>query len=209
MSAGRLFVVSGPSGGGKTTVVSALLKRMPRLMRSVSVTTRPKRSSERQGVHYRFVSPRAFERLRAGGGLLEWARVHGACYGTLRAPVERALARGREMVLSIDVQGARQIRRRLGSRAVLVFLKPPSLRELKTRLTKRRTDSPDAIRRRLAAAKRELACSRWYDAVVVNRRVAETVTRVNAIIVAERASPPAPLPSWRAGARHHEGRTRT
>ena len=209
MPAGRLFVVSGPSGGGKTTVVSALLKRMPRLMRSVSVTTRPKRSSERQGVHYRFVSPRAFERLRAGGGLLEWARVHGACYGTLRAPVEQALARGREMVLSIDVQGARQIRRRLGSRAVLVFLKPPSLRELKARLTKRRTDSPDAIGRRLAAAKRELACSRWYDAVVVNRRVAETVARVNAIILAERACPPAPNTGRRAGARHHEGRTRT
>ncbi len=186
-------------------MVGALLKRMPRLMRSVSVTTRPRRPSERQAVHYRFVSPRAFERLRAGDGLLEWARVHGACYGTPRAPVERALARGREMILSIDVQGARQIRRRLGSRAVLVFLKPPSLRELKARLTKRRTDSPDAIRRRLAAAKRELACSRWYDAVVVNRRVAETVTRVKTIIVAERA----PNTGRRAGVRHHEGKTRT
>ena len=204
-----MFVISGPSGGGKTTVVSALWKRMPRLMRSVSVTTRPRRPSERQGVHYRFVSPGEFERLRAAGGLLEWARVHGASYGTPREPIERALARGREIVLSIDVQGARQIRRRLGPRAVLVFLKPPSMRELKARLTKRRTDSPDAIRRRLAAAKRELACSRWYDVVVVNRRVAETVARVKAIIVAERARPPAPTIGRRTVARHHEGRTRT
>jgi len=181
---GRLFVVSGPSGGGKTTVVGRLLARMPRLQRSVSVTTRPPRGGERQGAHYRFVSPKMFDSLRRRG-FLEWARVHGASYGTPRAPVERALSRGRDVVLSIDVQGARQIRRALGRHAVLVFLKPPSMRELKARLIRRRTESPAAIRRRLAAAKREMACARWYDHTIVNRRVADAVKELKAIIETE------------------------
>lgn len=186
MAAGRLFVVSSPSGGGKTTVVRELLKRVPTLARSVSVTTRPRRPSERQGADYRFVSLQAFQRLRATGALLEWATVHDAFYGTPKAPVERALARGREMVLSIDVQGARQVKRRLGSRATLIFLLPPSLNALRARLLKRRTETPADIRRRLASARRELSCVRWYDYAAVNRRVAEAAEQLKAIVLAER-----------------------
>jgi guanylate kinase len=181
-----LFVISSPSGGGKTTLVRALLKQFPTAARSVSVTTRPRRASERQGVDYRFVSRETFQRLLARGGLLEWATVHRARYGTPKAPVERALRRGRDVVLSIDVQGARQVRRRFGSRAVLVFLVPPSLDDLKARLVKRRTETLDAIRRRIGAARRELSCVRWYDYAVVNKRLAHAIEQLKAIVIAER-----------------------
>jgi len=183
---GRLFVVSSPSGGGKTTVVQAVLRELPGLVRSVSVTTRPRRPSERHGSDYRFVSAPAFGTLRASGKLLEWARVHEAFYGTPKAPVERALARGRDVVLSLDVQGARAVRRKYGAQAVLVFLLPPSLAALRARLTKRRTDPPDAIRRRLAAARRELACARWYDYAIINHRLRDAIAQLKAIIMAER-----------------------
>ena len=179
---GRVFVISSPSGGGKTTVVERLLRAAPNLTRSVSVTTRPPRTGERHGRDYRFVTPAAFERLRGTGALLEWARVHGACYGTPKAPVARTLARGRNVVLSIDVQGARQIRRALGDQAVLVFLVPPSMRRLRERLRGRRTESPAAIRRRLAAARRELSCAAWYDHRVVNDRLGRTVAAVKRIV---------------------------
>jgi guanylate kinase len=181
---GRVYVVSSPSGGGKTTVVAGLRQRIPRLGRSISMTTRARRPGERDGRHYRFVSPAAFQRLRRAGQLLEWARVHGAYYGTPKAPIVRALARGRSVVLSIDVQGARQIRRVLGPRAVLIFLLPPPRRELRQRLLRRRTDSPAAIRRRLAAARREVACAAWYDHQVASDRLAPTVRRMQRIIAA-------------------------
>ena len=184
--AGRLFILSSPSGGGKTTVARALLNRLSRLARSVSVTTRPRRTSEREGKDYRFISLNAFQRLRARGELLEWAKVHQAYYGTPTAPVERALARGRDVILSIDVQGARQVRRRFGSRAVLIFLLPPTLNDLKARLIKRRTEPPDVIRKRLEVARRELFCVRWYDYAVVNRRLAQAIEQLRAIVVAER-----------------------
>lgn len=177
-----MFVISSPSGGGKTTVVARVQRLLPRLVRSVSVTTRPPRPGERRGSDYRFVSPAQFHRLRRDGQLLEWARVHGACYGTPKQPVLRALGRGRDVVLSIDVQGARQVRRALGARAVLIFLLPPSLRQLRERLVRRRTDSPTAIRQRIAAAKRELACVPRYDYRVVNNRLGQTMRRVRAII---------------------------
>jgi len=179
-------VISSPSGGGKTTVVNRLCRRMPRLVRSVSVTTRPARRDERRGREYQFVSPATFGRLRRSGQLLEWAKVHGASYGTPKRPILQALARGRDVLLSIDVQGARQVQRRLGTRAVLIFLLPPSLQELRRRLTGRRTDTASSIRRRLAAAKRELSCAAWYDNTVVNDRLRDTVARVGAVITARR-----------------------
>jgi guanylate kinase len=180
-----VFVLSGPSGGGKTTVVTRLLRAIPRLVRSVSVTTRPKRAGERQGGHYHFVSPAAFQRLRRSGQLLEWAKVHGAYYGTPKRATLEALASGRHVILSIDVQGARQVRRALGRRAVLIFLRPPSMRELRARLVGRRTEAAAAIRRRLAAARRELACAAWYDYTVVNDRLEDAVAEVGAIVRAQ------------------------
>ena len=183
---GRVFVVSSPSGGGKTTVVREVLEQLPNLTRSVSVTTRPRRSGERSGRDYRFVSPRVFERLRTDDQLLEWARVHQALYGTPRAPVERVVARGRDVICNIDVQGARQIKRRLGACVVLVFLLPPSLKDLQARLIRRGTDSREAIRRRLQTARRELACVQWYDYAIVNRRIGEAVAQLKTIVLAER-----------------------
>jgi guanylate kinase len=183
---GRVFVISSPSGGGKTTVIQRLRRRVPRLARSISVTTRPPRRGERDGQDYRFVSEPAFRRLRRSGELLEWARVHEAYYGTPRSAVLGALAGDKDVILSIDVQGARQIRRALGMRAVLIFLMPPSLQDLRQRLVRRRTETPASIRRRLAAARREVACALWYDHCVVNDRLEQTVAAVRAIIVGQR-----------------------
>jgi len=186
--AGRVFVVSAPSGGGKTTVVARLLRRMPTLVRSVSVTTRPPRPGERPGKDYRFISPAAYQRLRRAGDLLEYAKVHGASYGTPKRPVERALRQGRDVILSIDVQGARKIRRALGRQAVLVFLLPPSMAQLRRRLLQRRTDTAAAIRRRLTAARRELACAAWYDYRIVNDRLDRAVDALAAVIAGSRPS---------------------
>jgi len=179
---GRVFVISSPSGGGKTTLVRQLLRKRPGLVRSRSVTTRAPRPGERRERDYQFVSPAAFQRMRTSGALLEWAIVHGAYYGTPKRPVMRTLAKGRDIVLSIDVHGARQVRRALGTRAVLVFLLPPSMRHLRQRLMRRRTETPAAIRRRMAAARRELACASWYDYTVVNDRLDQTVNTVEAVM---------------------------
>ena len=182
---GRVFVISSPSGGGKTTVVKQVQKQLPRLLRSVSVTTRAPRPRERSGRDYRFVASGRFRHLIRSKQLLEWAKVHDAYYGTPRRPVMEALARGRDVILSIDVQGARQVRRALGKHATLIFLLPPSMADLRRRLTQRRTETPAAVRRRLAAAKRELACAAWYDHRVVNDRLTTTVREVKEIVEAE------------------------
>lgn len=181
---GRVFVISSPSGGGKTTLIERLQHGMPALVRSVSVTTRPPRRGERQGREYQFVSAATFRRLRSTGRLLEWARVHGAWYGTPKGPILGALRMGGHVLLSIDVQGARQVRQALGERAVLIFLMPPSMAQLRQRLVGRRTDSPAAIRARLAVARRELACAAWYDHTVVNDRLAQAVRAVKQIVAA-------------------------
>ncbi len=183
---GRIFVISSPSGGGKTTVVDALLRRVPWMVRSMSVTTRQRRPSEKHGRDYRFISVAQFEKLRDEGELLEWARVHEAHYGTPRTLVEQQLARGQDVILSIDVQGARQIRGRFGQKAVLVFLLPPSMKDLRQRLIKRQTETMASIRQRLDAAHQELACAEWYDYAVVNRSLDRAIAQLEAIVVAER-----------------------
>jgi guanylate kinase len=181
---GHVFVISSPSGGGKTSLVKRLRRQLPGLALSVSVTTRAPRPGERDGRDYHFVSPEAFRRLQRAEALLEWARVHDARYGTPKQPVVDALARGRDVVLSIDVQGAQKVRRALGRRAVLIFLLPPSMEQLERRLTRRRTETSEAIRRRLRVAARELARAGTYDYTVVNDRLDDAVRDVRAIITA-------------------------
>jgi guanylate kinase len=183
---GWVFVLSSPSGGGKTTVVQRLLRRVHGVVRSVSATTRPRRLGERHGRDYWFFSAARFAQLRRHGQLLEWANVHGAWYGTLKAPILRRLSQGRDTILNIDVQGARSVRRLLGSRAVLIFLLPPSLEVLRKRLQRRRTESHEDIRQRMAAARHELRCARWYDYAVVNDRLKDAVQQLEAILMAHR-----------------------
>lgn len=182
---GRLFVLSAPSGSGKTTLLYALLKRDRNLIRSVSATTRPPRSGERDGRDYWFFEEAQFQRGRRQGKFLEHARILQNWYGTPRGPIEKALRAGRDVLLGIDIQGARQIRRsRLPVTAV--FLLPPSLKILRERLMRRGTESPGQIRDRLSLARKELREVKRYDYAVVNDRLKKAVAAVEAIIRAER-----------------------
>jgi guanylate kinase len=168
--AARLTVLSGPSGVGKDSVIELIRARSPWVWLSVSVTTRPKRAYEVDGVHYHFIDLAEFDRLVAGGQLLEWAEFAGARYGTPRAPVEARLREGEPVLLKIDLQGARQVRQEMPS-ARLVFLAPPSWQELERRLVGRGTDDPETIRRRLAHAREELAAEPEFDVTIVNHSV--------------------------------------
>jgi guanylate kinase len=178
---GRLIVVAGPSGVGKGAIVSRLLAARPDLQLSISATTRAPRPDEVEERHYHFVDAHTFDRLVETGGLLEWAEIFGNRYGTPREPVERTLDAGREVVVEIDVQGARQIRA-LCPEAYMVFIKPPSLEELERRLLGRGTETDQQMRRRLAKAAEELAAEPEFDAVVVNDRLDEAAAEVIGII---------------------------
>lgn len=177
--------MSGPSGVGKGTVVRAVLEARPDLRLSVSVTTRTPRPGERDGVDYRFVSEEQFGSMIEAGAFLEWAEVFGARYGTVAADVDAMRDGGDDVVLEIDVQGAAAVRDRAPD-AVLIFLQPPSEAELARRLEERGTEAGEALERRLAAARREMAESSWFDHVVVNDRVSLAVEEVLAIIEAAR-----------------------
>lgn len=182
---GRLFVLSAPSGSGKTTMLRALLKRDRNRVRSVSATTRPPRAGERHGKDYFFISRAQFRRGIARGKFLEHARVLRNWYGTPKDPIEKALKAGKDVLLGIDIQGARQIRRgRLP--ATTVFLLPPSLKVLRQRLRRRATETPAQIRERLRLARKELKEVEKYDYAVMNDRLPEAVAAVEAILRAER-----------------------
>ncbi|MBL8586288.1 MAG: guanylate kinase [Xanthobacteraceae bacterium] len=183
---GILFVVSSPSGAGKTTLTRTLIEKENNLNLSVSVTTRARRPSEIDGVHYRFISMRHFEAMRAGDELLEWAEVHGNCYGTPREPVEQALAAGRDMLFDIDWQGTQQIYQRMRSDVVSVFVLPPSAAELKARLERRAEDSEEIIARRLRNAAQEIPHWTEYDYVLINCDLHESFAQLRAILTAER-----------------------
>ena len=183
---GIIFILSAPSGAGKTTLYNGLRKIHPEIELSVSCTTRGRRPGEVNGRDYRFLSERQFDDCRRRGEFAEWAKVHDYWYGTPKKPLERCVRAGRDVLLDIDVQGARQIKQACPD-AVSVFLLPPSLSELERRLGARGTDGREAIRRRLANARGEIGEIIHYDYFVVNREVKEAVRVLSAIVEAERA----------------------
>jgi len=183
---GLMLVLSSPSGAGKSTIARNLLESDPALELSVSVTTRPRRGSEIDGVHYHFVSQRDFDRLRDTDALLEWAEVHGNCYGTPREAAEQAMSDGRDMLFDIDWQGANQLGEKMPTDIVSIFILPPSMEELKSRLQRRAEDTAEAIDKRLANAREEIAHWQEYDYVVVNDDLDRAYGAVRAIVTAER-----------------------
>ncbi len=183
---GHLYIVSAPSGTGKTTVVEEVLKRVPNVVRSRSYTSRPPRPGEEDGVDYHFIARDRFEAKIAAGEFLEWADVFGNLYGTCASDTERILDSGCDLVLVIDVQGARKVRRR-GIETTAVFVMPPSFDVLEKRLRGRSKDSEEAIQRRLQVARQEVASFAEYDFVVINDELTAAVDRIRSIVVAERA----------------------
>ncbi|MGJ0508026.1 MAG: guanylate kinase [Methylocystis sp.] len=188
---GVVLILSSPSGAGKTTLTRMLLQdRDLDLTLSISVTTRARRSSEVDGIHYRFINERQFLSMRDAGELLEWAEVHGNFYGTPRAPVEAVLAQGRDCLFDIDYQGTRQVREKMGSDTVTVFILPPSMKELRARLERRAEDAAEVIERRLQNARKEIARWKDYDYVIVNDDLQRSFDDLIAILRAERQRRP-------------------
>jgi len=183
---GIIFILSAPSGAGKTTLYHGLRKAYPEIKLSVSCTTRARRKGEVNGQDYRFIRVEQFEAMKSNGEFAEWASVHGNSYGTPRKPLDQSVQSGRDILLDIDVQGARQIKQAYPN-AVSIFLLPPSLRELRRRLAARGTDGKEIIRRRLANAQDEIKERIYYDYYVVNREVNEAVQVLSSIVEAERS----------------------
>ena len=183
---GLMLVLSSPSGAGKSTIARNLLETDSGLELSVSVTTRPRRGSEIDGVHYHFHTQREFDRLRDSDALLEWAEVHGNCYATPREPAEAALLEGRDMLFDIDWQGAAQLREKMPVDIVSIFILPPSMRELRERLKRRAEDQDSVIDARLKNARDEIEHWRDYDYVVINDDLDRSFGEVRAIVTAER-----------------------
>ncbi|MCY4487862.1 MAG: guanylate kinase [Deltaproteobacteria bacterium] len=182
---GVVFIVSAPSGAGKTTLTRRVLDVHSEMRLSVSCTTRAPRTGETQGEDYHFVSEPVFRRMLDAGEFAEWAEVHGSLYGTPRRMLERQLRKGQDVLLDIDVQGARQIKEHFQS-AVSIFVLPPSLAELRRRLAARGTDARKTIEQRWLRARHEIQEITGYDYFIVNRDVDDAVARLAAIIAAER-----------------------
>ncbi|BCB19767.1 guanylate kinase [Bosea sp. ANAM02] len=185
---GLIMIMSSPSGAGKSTLTRTLSKspNETNLDLSISVTTRPKRPSEIPGVHYHFIDRESFDEMRERDELLEWAEVHGNGYGTPRKPVEASLKAGRDVLFDIDWQGTQQIMEKAREDVVSIFILPPSMAELRSRLVRRAEDAPDVIAKRLANARDEIA--RWavYDYVIVNDDLENAYEAVRSILAAER-----------------------
>jgi len=186
---GLLFIVSAPSGAGKTTLVERLVEQTSHLVMSRSYTSRQSRAGEADGVDYNFVTRQRFESMIEAGEFLEWASVFGNLYGTCASETELQLMTGEDVVLVIDVQGARKVRAR-GLEATTVFVMPPSLEVLERRLRGRSKDSEADIQRRLTVAREEVAAVTEYDYVVVNDQLTGAVDRLRSIVIAERARLP-------------------
>ncbi|MGG6895984.1 MULTISPECIES: guanylate kinase [Rhizobium] len=183
---GLMLAISSPSGAGKSTIARTLLDKDKQVSLSVSVTTRQRRPSEIEGVHYHFVSQREFERLRDSDSLLEWAEVHGNFYGTPREPVETAMSEGRDMLFDIDWQGAQQLQEKMPADVVSIFVLPPTMTELQSRLHRRAEDSEEVIAMRLANSRAEIAHWREYDYVIINDDLNVAFDAVQSIVKAER-----------------------
>lgn len=183
---GLMLVIASPSGAGKSTLTRLLLQTRNDIALSISVTTRPRRPSEVDGVHYHFISRAMFEASRERGDLLEWAEVHGNFYGTPKAPIDAALAEGRDVLFDIDVQGTAQLYQTMRADVASVFILPPSAAELARRLDRRAEDAPEVIRRRLATAVSELTHWMDFDYVLVNDDLDRCFAELQAILVAER-----------------------
>ncbi|MGH9868330.1 MAG: guanylate kinase [Candidatus Polarisedimenticolia bacterium] len=196
MSEAALFVVSGPSGAGKSTLIRKLLESVPGLDFSVSYTTRPSRAGEREGVDYHFVDDATFDRMERAGEFLEWAKVHDRRYGTSARLVEKSLASGHDVLLDVDTQGARSVRR-LRPQAVLVFVLPPDRKTLVARLKGRRLESSEEADRRLRKALDEMRGGDAYDYLVINDEIEPAFDALRSIVVAHRASLKRQIPAWR------------
>ena len=183
---GLLYILSSPSGAGKTTLARRLVAADPNITLSVSVTTRKSRPGETDGVDYHFTDHARFEAMKTSGALLEWARVFDNFYGTPRAAVDAAIQAGRDVLFDIDWQGAQQLSEKMPGDVVRVFVLPPSGSVLETRLKSRAQDPPDVVARRMAAASAEISHWPEYDYVIVNTDLDDSVRAVTAILVAER-----------------------
>jgi guanylate kinase len=184
VSVAKVFVITGPSGVGKGTLIRALFDRIPSLELSVSATTRPPRPGEQHGAHYHFLTREEFDRRVAAGEFVEWAEYSGNRYGTLRSELDRRIEDGVPVVLEIEVQGARQVREKMPE-AVQVFIAPPSRETLRTRLVGRGTDTPEQVQRRLETADAELAAQPEFKHVVVNDRLEHALDELVAIVDGE------------------------
>jgi guanylate kinase len=184
---GFMLVLSSPSGAGKSSIARQLIvEERDRLALSISVTTRQRRPSEIEGVHYHFIDAKQFGRMRDAGDLLEWAEVHGNLYATPAGPVEEALSAGKDVLFDIDWQGAAQIAKARRDDVVLVFILAPSMAELRSRLERRAEDKADVIQRRLHNARDEIGHWSEYDYVVVNEDLEQSLNAVRSILIAER-----------------------
>jgi guanylate kinase len=192
---GTLFIVSAPSGAGKTTLCTRVLSLIPNLRFSISYTTRKPRAGEIMDRDYTFISRKRFQSMTEKEEFLEWAEVHGELYGTSKTRLEALTASGIDVLLDIDTQGALQIKKRVRE-GVYIFILPPSLAVLKTRLEKRLTDSPDQIVRRLRAALSEIKTYEQYDYVIINDTFEDALRELASILIARRASVSAIDPLW-------------
>jgi len=178
----KLFVISAPSGTGKSTVIDAVMKELPRLKKPISYTTRRPRPGEKNGVDYNFVSVVEFENMKEQGKFLEWANVYGNMYGTSLKTVKSSLTSGNFLLKDIDTQGALQLKKKLGDNAVLIFIEPPTLQELENRIRQRACDSEQQIKTRLDNAKKEMSEASKYDHVIINDELKNAVNDLKKII---------------------------
>lgn len=182
---GLLYIISAPSGTGKTTLLTRVMSYFPDIRFSISYTTRPPRSGERDGEDYHFISPQQFEQMVKRGAFAEWAEVLGNRYGTALDTIQESRSQGVDLILDIDSQGARQIEERFDG-GVFIFILPPSVEALKQRLDARKVDGQEVIQFRMAQANDEMRQARWYDYIIVNDRIDEAAEQLKSVIIAER-----------------------